>query len=92
MTGSKTVQFVVLLSGKSDIQEGKVVGVSVIPRSAGYLQCGAIIGVLNDWKVINIIIGMVFDTTASNTGKYAGCCTIIEMELCRHHMLRIYLF
>ena len=88
-----------LLSGKPDTEKDTLVGVAVMPRSAGDLQCGAIIDVLNDWKVINLIIGMVFDTTASNTGKYAGCCTTLEREskralpwlARRHHMLQVHI-
>ena len=99
MTGTKTDRLVILLSGKPHIEKDKLLGVPVILSSTGVLQCEAIIQVLKDWEVTDVIIGMVFDTTASNTGKYAGCCTILEKELqrallwlaCNHHKLEVHI-
>ena len=48
-----------------------------------------------DWKLLDNLWAMVFDTTATNTGVENGACTIFEVELikkkllwlaCRHHI------
>ena len=63
MTGTKIDGLVILLSGKPHIEKDKLLGVPVILSSTGVLQCEAIIQVLKDWEVTDVIIGMVFDTT-----------------------------
>ena len=70
----------------------------MIQRSTGTQQCSAVIDTLNSWKCFTLLIGMVFDTTSSNTGKHAGCCISIELALgrsimwlaCRHHVYEIH--
>jgi len=45
------------------------------------------------------VIGMCFDTTASNTGRLNGACTLLETAIgrsllwlaCRHHMFEVLL-
>ena len=49
---------------------------------------------LLDWGVVNRIIACGFDTTSSNTGKFAGSCVILQQLLdhqiawmaCKHHI------
>ena len=76
----------------------KLLGVPAIPhksnKSAGDLTAGATIDLLNDWDATNSIVGMVFDTTSSNTGHKTATCitlqTLIDRPLlwlaCRHHI------
>ena len=51
--------------------------------------------VCEDWKLIENIWAIVFDTTSTNTGVHNGACTILEAEFikrkllwlaCRHHI------
>ena len=77
----------------------KLLGVPKIQRPTGEEQAMACISTLDDWKLRDNVQGIVFDTTASNTGLQKGACTIIEKTLgrelvwiaCRHHVLEIIL-
>ncbi len=65
----------------------------VIPDGTGASQARAIYNVTGEWGVQDAIVGQVFDTTASNTGKQKGAASRIEVLLhkpilwlaCRHH-------
>ena len=55
---------------------------------------------LKEWQIDHKIIGLLFDTTASNTGVHRGAAILLEQELttpqydnprllllgCRHHV------
>lgn len=70
-----------------------------INRGTGYQQAEMCIQLVNDWNLKQQIRGLVFDTTASNTGLKNGACTLIENSLdknlvwvaCRHHISEIIL-
>lgn len=55
--------------------------------------------VLCDWNLVDKVVGLCFDTTATNTGCYSGACTMLENLIerrlyffaCRHHILEIVL-
>ncbi|ESN93227.1 hypothetical protein HELRODRAFT_181161 [Helobdella robusta] len=54
---------------------------------------------INSLKCESMVIGMCFDTTASNTGKLNGACTLLEKAMgrnllwmaCRYHMFEVLL-
>ena len=54
---------------------------------------------IKSWKCESMVIGMCLDTTASNTGKLNGACTLLEKAMghnllwmaCRHHMFEVLL-
>ncbi|RXG60803.1 hypothetical protein Avbf_15064, partial [Armadillidium vulgare] len=88
----------VLVSG---VNGTKLLGVPPLPSSttkAG-LKHGKVVSVatknlLIDWKCDKNIIGMVFDTTSSNTGQHTAVCVCLQRELdrpllwfaCRRHV------
>lgn len=49
---------------------------------------------LEDWNCADVVVGMVFDTTASNTGHKTAGCIAVQQQLkkpllwfaCRHHI------
>lgn len=98
LTGEKSDRLVVLVSGKPHIEKPKLLAIPVISRSTGAEQCTAIIDVLSQWQCLNLTIAMVFDTTSSNTGKFAGVCISIEKNVkrallwfaCRHHVYEVH--
>ena len=53
---------------------------------------------LEEWKIYSRVIGMVFDTTASNTGKGKGAAALLEKDRkaallwlsCRHHVYKVH--
>jgi len=59
----------------------------------------AILQQLKSWQCESFVIGMFFDTTASNTGRHSGACQLVQNALnrnllwlaCRHHMHEILL-
>ena len=59
----------------------------------------AVLELLKLWQCDSLVIGMCFHTTASNTGKRNGACTLLERAIghdlmwmaCRHHMFEILL-
>ena len=85
----------ILISG---IGGAKLLGVPALPHKssekAGNLISAATVNLLTEWKCADSVIGMVFDTTATNTGHITGGCVAIQRDLnrpllwlaCRHHV------
>ena len=77
----------------------KLLGVPKLSSGSGRTASDTVHELLVSWKCENFIIGMCFDTTASNTGKHSGACTLLEVALgrnllwmaCRHHILEVLL-
>ena len=77
----------------------KLLAVPKIGRGTGNEQAAACLTVLDEWKLRDVVQGLVFDTTASNTGIHKGACVLIEEALgrelvnigCRHHVLEVVL-
>lgn len=77
----------------------KLLGVPILPSGTGKASSKAVFEQLQSWKTDSLVVGMCFDTTASNTGNKAGAATLLESLLsrsllwlsCRHHMLEILL-
>ena len=85
----------VLISG---IGGSKLLGVPAIHNkssdSTGKLIAQATVPLLEEWNCKDSVVGMVFDTTASNTGHKTAGCIQIQISLnkpllwfaCRHHI------
>lgn len=86
------------MSGFPQLESPKILGVPIISDSTGSSQHDAVVKVLQDWDVLPLVIGLVFDTTASNTGRFKGCATSLEKTrgcavlwfACRHHVFEIH--
>ena len=74
-----------------------LLGVPKIPRSTGTAQGEAVLKAITEAQLQTRVQGLVFDTTASNTGLYEGACVKIQEGLgrellwvpCRHHVLEV---
>ncbi len=74
-----------------------MLGIPVIPDSTGVAQHRAVVDLLEDWGILNNVIGLCFDTTASNTGRLKGSAAIIKSTVdhsvlwlaCRHHVYEL---
>lgn len=74
--------------------ESMLLGIPLCVNSTGECQTDVIVKVLESYGLKNEIKGLVFDTTASNTGKEKGVGTRISEYLqtpvlhlaCRHHV------
>ena len=57
----------VLVSGAPKYEEGKLLGVPFIESFTGIRQCNATLELIETWGLTDNIVGLVFDTTASNS-------------------------
>ena len=87
----------VLVSGTPKFEEGKLLGVSFLESCTGVQQCNATLELIKTWGLIDNIVGLVFDTTASNSGINKDAAKLIEEKLdkqifyfaCRHHISEV---
>jgi hypothetical protein len=84
----------VLISG---VGVEQLLGVPKLPSGTGEAQATAVIKCLQDWGVMDRVVALCFDTTASNTGPHLGACSTIEQKIgrdllyfaCRHHVMEL---
>lgn len=77
----------------------KLLGAPKLPAGTGRSAALEVLQHLHSWNCKNEVVGMCFDTTAVNTGRWAGACTLLEEFLgkkllwlaCRHHVLEVLL-
>ena len=90
----------VVLSGNSvECRRGKLLSARMIRDGTGEAQADEVFESLQEWNVDKLIVGMCFDTTASNTGWLRGAAVRIESKLkrplmwlpCRHHIAELFL-
>ena len=88
----------VLVSSPS-LEHGQVLGALALDGQTGDQIFQGVISLLLEFGVADRIIGMSFDTTASNTGVKQGACARLEAYLkksllwlaCRRHMLELHI-
>lgn len=88
-----------LVSGGNQIATPKLLGIPTAPDATGKSQKDEVVKLLRDWKLEPNLIGVVFDTTASNTGVRSGCAVLLEKEFnkpllwlaCRHHIHELHI-
>ena len=84
----------ILVSGENGSQ---LLGVPKLPSGSGSNIAHNVVNAAQEWGLTNRIVGMSFDTTATNTGHHQGACIRIEQSLdkellyfpCRHHILEL---
>ena len=89
----------VYISGADGAKVSKLLGIPEIPNGTGSSQEKAVEELLISWELFEEITGLVYDTTASNTGEWRGACALIEQYLrrailwlaCRHHMYELHI-
>lgn len=77
----------------------QLLGVPEIPDATGNEIASALYDTLKVWNLKENVQAFCFDTTAANTGRLKGACTILEQKLerevlyfgCRHHVFEIIL-
>ena len=88
-----------LVSGAPQYEKRKLLGVPFIESSTGIQQCNATMELIETWGLTDNIVGLVFDTTANNSGINKGAAKLIEEKLdkklfyfaCRHHISEVIL-
>ena len=89
----KSNRVCVYLTGAEANTIRKLLGVPETPSGTGAAEAKIETELLMSWEVLEVI-GMVFDTTSSNTGAEIGACKYIEVWkgsailwlACRHHI------
>lgn len=84
----------VIISQRSGSQ---LLGIPKLNSGTGAACANAVYDLAVDWKTNDSLVGMNFDTTASNTGEFNGACVLLEQKLgrsllplaCRHHIFEI---
>lgn len=84
----------VIVSGKGISQ---LLTVAPLASGTGEAQAAAVHSALEDWGIASSVRAMCFDTTSSNTGRFAGACVLLEQKLgkeilslaCRHHIMEL---
>ena len=97
ITGESNEREAIFVSG-SPLKTAKLFGVPCLPNATGEAQQQENIKVLHKWKIYRPI-GMVFDTTSSNTGQFKGAAALMEIVLknaifwlsCRHHVYEVHI-
>jgi hypothetical protein len=77
----------------------KLLGVPALESGTGRAVADGVHEQLKLWNFEEQVVAMCFDTTASNTGKFAGACRLLEDCLgrnllwlpCRHHVHEVLL-
>jgi len=77
----------------------KLLGVPKLASGSGRASTEAVLELLKSWECDSQVIGMCFDTTASNTGRLNGTYKLLETAInrnllwmaCRHHMFEVLL-
>ena len=72
----------------------KLLAIPKVAQGTGEQVAQAALAATLDWNLKDRIIGVSFDTTASNTGRLNGACVLLENKLdkkllwfaCRHHV------
>jgi len=72
-----------------------------VPKLAltGEQEADAVYSLLKQWRLVDKVQAMSFDTTSGNTGRLNGACTLLEKKLgrallwlaCRHHVMELIL-
>ena len=75
----------------------QLLGVPKLTLGTGMAQATPIVRCLEEWSVIDLVVVLCFDSTASNTGPYSGACSILEQKLgqdllfldCCYHIMEL---
>ena len=75
----------------------QLLAIAKISSSVCDAQANAVIETFQQWNITDVLHGMRFDTTRSNTGCHSGACIKFEQSLgqnllhftCRHHILEL---
>ena len=100
VTGKEQENLAILVSGAPHYLEGKILSVARLtddqgnPTSTGEAQAEAVQDEIKAWGLDSNVVAVVFDTTASNTGRHRGATVRLQKFLkkpifflaCRHHV------
>lgn len=97
LTGEQKIDRIAIIVSGCGIDQ--ILRIPKLVSGTGQATADAVIDVVSDWGIKDRVKAISFDTTASNSGRKNGACTLIEMQLqrdvlylaCRHHIHEILL-
>ena len=75
----KSNRVCVYLTGAEANASRKLLGVPETPSGTEADEARVVTDLLMSWDVMEQIVGMVFDTTSSNTGSEIGACKFVKI-------------
>ena len=96
---TKSNRVCVYLTGADANQGRKLLAVPETPSGTGRDEAKVVTDTLEAWGVHKELVGIVFDTTSSNTGADSGACKFVEewrespvlWLACRHHCCELHI-
>ena len=90
----KEDRMAVFVTSPDLIDKEQLLGIPALEDGTGKRQQMGVMKLLNEWGVWGSLVGLVYDTTSSNTGIWKGAVTLIEKEKqfpvlkipCRRHV------
>lgn len=78
---------------------GQFLASPAIPDGKGVSMANCLQATMEEYELLDKLEAVVFDTTASNTGKYHGCVARLEKKMgrallwlaCRHHVPELFI-
>ncbi|ESN94365.1 hypothetical protein HELRODRAFT_164196 [Helobdella robusta] len=97
LTGNQKVDRLPIVVAGAGVE--KLLSVPKLESGTGERQATEVHECLLEWNLEESVKALVFDTTASNSGKKNGACTLLQQKLgrnvlhiaCRHHISEIIL-
>ena len=77
----RTQERIAIIVSSPTLDSPQVLGVPAADSSKGVDQAAVVIDMIEEWNIKEKILAIVFDTTASNTGKYSGAVTLVEEDI-----------
>ena len=98
MTGETEDRLAIAISSPNLIQ-GQFLASPVIPDGTGLAMANCVYQIIGEYELLSDVQALVFDTTASNTGKWKGSVSRFEKMLdravlwlaCRHHIPELHI-
>ena len=95
----KSNRICVYISGVEENRPMKLLAVPETPNGTGLAEANIVTEQLTMWNISKEVVGMVFDTTSSNTGAELGACKFVEdwckspilWLACRHHCAELHM-
>ena len=79
----QTADHLAVLLSSPDLACEKLLGIPALDSGTGAQMCTTIMELVEQWEATDFIIGICYDTTASNTGHKSGSVVLIEKFLQR---------
>ena len=77
----ETTERIAVIASSPEMEGEVLLGIPSVPTSSGVDQVNGILPLLEKYEIEDNIFSVNIDSTASNTGKWAGAATLLQNEL-----------